>query len=101
MSSLPLYEPPPPPLRVDVLPVDNVLYLPTLGGGSEGAGKPGGGSGRTEEISMGVRARSRRGFAYPGPLPMVSDPPRATLRIQTILQPALKNLPFTRRYLPP
>src|SRR5712692_9255319 len=90
----------PPPFRVDVLPLDNVLYLPTLGGGSEGAGKPGGGSGRTEEISLGVRARSRRGFAYPGPLPMVSDPPRATLGIQTILQPALKNLPLTQRYLP-
>src|SRR5258708_11301630 len=31
---------------------------------------------------------------------MVSDPPRATLGIQTILQPALKNLPLTRRYVP-
>jgi hypothetical protein len=90
----------PAPLRVDVLPVDNLLYLPTLGGGSEGAGKPGGGSGRAEEISLGVRAHSRRGFAYPGPVPMVSDPPRATLGIQTILQPALKNLPLTQRYLP-
>ncbi|MCU1296240.1 MAG: hypothetical protein JWO91_518 [Acidobacteriaceae bacterium] len=88
------------PFRVDVLPVDNVLYLPTLGGGSEGAGKRGGGSGNAEEISSGVRARSRRGFAYPGPQPMVSDPPRATLGIQTILQPALKNLPLVRRYMP-
>src|SRR6266481_5438294 len=88
------------PPRVDVLPLDNVLYLPTLGGGSEGAGKPGGGSGRTEEISLGVRARSRRGFAYPGPLPMVSDPPRATLGIQTILQPAVSNPPLLRRFIP-
>src|SRR5260370_25326497 len=90
----------PPPLRVDVLPVDNVLYLPTLGGGSEGAGKPGGGSGRTEEISLGVRAGSRRGFVYPGPQPMVSDPPRATLGIQTILQPALINPPVLRQFVP-
>ena len=88
------------PPRVDVLPVDNVLYLPTLGGGSEGAGKRGGGAGSAEKISSGLRARGRRGFAYPGPQPMVSDPPRATLGIQTILQPSLNNLPLVRRYIP-
>lgn len=78
----------------------NILVLPTLGGGTEGAGKLGGGSGSAEEISSGVRARSRRGFAYPGSQPMVSDPPRATLGIQTILQPSLNNPPLMRRYLP-
>jgi hypothetical protein len=88
------------PPRVDVLPLDNVLYLPTLGGGSEGAGKRGGGSGSAEEISSGLRARGRRGFAYPGPQPMVSDPPRATAGIQTILQPSLNNPPLMRRYIP-
>jgi len=88
------------PPRIDVLPLDNVLYLPTLGGGSEGAGKLGGGSGSAEEISSGLRARGRRGFAYPGPQPMVSDPPRATVGIQTILQPSLNNPPLMRRYLP-
>ena len=88
------------PPRIDVLPLDNVLYLPTLGGGSEGAGKRGGGSGSAEEISSGLRARGRRGFAYPGPQPMVSDPPRATVGIQTILQPSLNNPPLMRRYIP-
>src|SRR5437879_8697407 len=89
------------PRRLDTaVAVDKVLYLPTLGGGSEGAGKTGGGSGSEPELSQGVRARSRRGFAYPGPQPVVSDPPRATLGIQTILQPALSNPPLLRRFIP-
>ena len=82
------------------IPVKQAIYLPVLGGGSEGIGKQGGGSGSERELSSGVRARSRRGFAYPGPQPMVSDPPHATLGIETILRPSLKNLPLLRRYLP-
>jgi hypothetical protein len=89
------------PLRLETAePVGKLLYLPTLGGGSEGAGKTGGGSGSEPNLSSGVRARSRRGFAYPGPQPMVSDPPRATLGIQTILQPALINPPLVRQFMP-
>jgi hypothetical protein len=89
------------PRRFDnVVPIDKVFYLPTLGGGSEGAGKAGGGSGSEPEVSQGVRARGRRGFAYPGPQPVVSDPPRAVLGIQTILQPALNNPPLLRRFIP-
>jgi hypothetical protein len=89
-----------PPRLETVVPVGNVLYLPTLGGGSEGAGKQGGGSGSDPDLSQGVRAQSRRGFAYPGPQPMVSDPPRAKLGIQTILQPALINPPLLRQFIP-
>src|SRR5713226_4073904 len=89
------------PRRLDnAVAIDRVLYLPTLGGGSEGAGKAGGGSGSESDLSQGVRARGRRGFAYPGPQPVVSDPPRATLGIQTILQPALNNPPLLRRFIP-
>lgn len=73
------------------------LVLPTLGGGAEGGGREGGGQGNADEISSGLRARSRRGFAYPGPQPIVSDPPKATLGTQTILQPSLENLPHLRR----
>src|SRR5258706_5273430 len=89
-----------PPRLETAVSVDKVRYLPTLGGGSEGAGKAGGGSGSEPEVSQGVRARSRRGFAYPGPQPVVSDPPRATLGIQTILQPALKNPPVWKQFIP-
>ena len=78
----------------------DILVLPTLGGGSEGSGRTGGGKGSAEEASSGLRARSQRGFAYPGPQPLVSNPAGATLGIQTILQPSLENLPRTRRYLP-
>ena len=77
-----------------------VLYLPVLGGGSEGGGHEGGGSGQTAKATSGLRARSRRGFAYRGPQPMVSSPPRATLGIQTILQPALINPPLLKEFLP-
>jgi hypothetical protein len=78
----------------------DILVLPTLGGGSEGSGRTGGGKGSVEKASSGLRARSQRGFAYPGPQPLVSNPAGATLGIQTILQPSLENLPRTRRYLP-
>jgi hypothetical protein len=78
----------------------DILILPTLGGGSEGSGRTGGGKGSAEKASSGLRARGQRGFAYPGPQPLVSNPPGATLGIQTILQPSLENLPRTQRYLP-
>jgi hypothetical protein len=76
------------PMKVDP------LYLPVLGGGSEGGGQIGGGSGNTGEASSGLRAKSRRGFAYAGLQPLVSAPPMAKLGIQTILRPSLKNAPM-------
>jgi hypothetical protein len=76
------------------------FYLPVLGGGSEGEGKKGGGSGSDADLSSGVRARSKRGFAYPGAQPLVSDPPQATLGIQTILQPELKNPTRLHTFIP-
>jgi hypothetical protein len=76
------------------------LYLPTLGGGSEGAGQKGGGAGAAAPASTGLRARSRRGFAYPGPQPLVSAPPMAKLGIQTILRPMLKNPPILQKIFP-
>jgi len=89
-----------PPRLETAQPLATALYLPTLGGGSEGLGKRGGGSGSESDLSSGHRARGRRGFAYPGPQPVVSDPPRAVLGIQTILQPSLKNPLRLRQYLP-
>jgi hypothetical protein len=83
-----------------ITPSDSVIYLPTFGGGSEGAGRAGGGSGQPGEVTSSLPARSRRGFAYRGPQPMVSDPPKATLGIQTILQPSLQNPPLLHHYLP-
>jgi hypothetical protein len=79
---------------------ESVLYLPVLGGGNEGSGQAGGGSDDASKMSDGLRAKSRRGFAYRGPQPTVSNPPRASLGTQTILQPSIENLPLLRRDLP-
>ena len=73
------------------------LYLPTIGGGNEGDGQQGGAAGSTAEASTGLRARGHKGFAYPGPQPLVSAPPMAKLGIQTILQPMLKNPPILQK----
>jgi hypothetical protein len=80
------------PPRLQPLKIDP-LYLPSLGGGSEGAGTKGGGSGTPTPASTGLRARSHKGFAYPGRQPLVSAPPMAKLGIQTILRPNLKSAP--------
>jgi len=86
--------------QLELMRSASILVLPTLGGGSEGSGQTGGGEGSAGELSSGLRAQSRRGFAYPGPQPLVSSPARATIGIQTILQPSLENLPSLRRYVP-
>lgn len=87
-------------IPLEVVHTDSVLYLPTFGGGRAGGGRAGGGSGHAGKVSSSLPARSRRGFAYRGPQPMVSDPPRATLGLQTILQPSLKHAPLLHKYLP-
>src|SRR5512135_998343 len=86
--------------KLEVLRSSEILYLPTLGGGSEGVGRSGGAAGSGGPSSSGLRARSQRGFAYPGPQPVVSNPPHATLGIQTVLQPSVPNPKISHRYLP-
>ena len=88
------------PQHFEPMHVENLVYLPDVGGGSEGIGAVGGGAGSEQQASSGLRARSRQGFAYPGDRPKISDPPNATLGMQTILQPALKNPPLLHRYIP-
>ncbi len=87
-------------IPLEVVHTDSVLYLPSFGGGSAGGGSEGGASGQAGQASASLPARSRRGFAYRGPQPMVSDPPKATLGIQTILQPSLDHAPLLHKYLP-
>ncbi len=86
-----------PPLEALTPPSHDILILPTLGGGVEGGGPAGGGTGLAAKASTALPAPARRGFAYPGPVPIISNPPRAKLGIQTILQPPLVNLPRLRR----
>ena len=86
--------------QLEAMQSHDILILPTLGGGTEGEGKNGGSEGKAGPLSNELRAQSRRGFAYPGPQPIISNPPNATPGIQTILQPAIENPPRLKHYVP-
>jgi TonB-like protein len=73
-----------------------VVYLPLLGGGSEGKGRKGSGSGASRKGLSTAPAHSTKGFSYSGPQRILSDFPKPTNRIQTLLQPALENPPVLK-----
>ncbi len=81
-------------------PTDKVIYLPVLGGGSEGSGHEGGLSGEVRPKSAAPAARARKGFTYPGPQPILSEPPKPDNTQQTLLQPRLKLPPVLRDFVP-
>lgn len=76
-----------------------VIYLPKLGGGSEGNGYSGGGSIIKRKGAATVPAHSSPGISYPGPQAILSDPPQPTNRFQTLLRPALKNPPLLKAFV--
>src|SRR5215469_303351 len=86
------------PLKLN--PTEQVLYLPVLGGGSEGNGHEGGLSGEVRPKSAAPAARAGKGFTYPGPQPILSEPPRIDNTQQTLLQPRLKLPPTLREFVP-
>jgi hypothetical protein len=73
------------------------MYLPLLNGGSLGMSFPARKAEKSPEKPSIAAAPSIKGLSYPGPQPIVSDPPKPTNTIQTLLQPALKAPPV----LPP
>jgi len=81
-------------------PTDHVIYLPVLGGGSEGNGHEGGLSGEVKPKSAPAPARASKGFTYPGPQPILSEPSRPDNTQQTLLQPRLKLPPVLRDFVP-
>jgi hypothetical protein len=85
---------------IDLRKQHEVIYLPSLGGGREGREHAGSGAGSAASISPGEAARSSKGFTYPGPQPMVSDPPNPTNQLQTILQPALSRPRILKSFAP-
>src|SRR2546425_4190852 len=81
-------------------PTDHVIYLPVLGGGAEGNGHEGGLSGEVEPKSAPAPARAGKGSTYPGPQPILSEPPKPDNTQQTLLQPRLKLPPVLRDSVP-
>jgi hypothetical protein len=84
---------------LDLSNPNQVIYLPTLGGGSAGtagAGQPAAKRGK----SPGSPARVSKGFSYPGEQPILSNPPLRTNPVQTILRPALEKPRELREFVP-
>src|SRR5438445_13805672 len=86
--------------RLKLNPTDHVIYLPVLGGGSEGNGHEGGLSGEVKPKSAPAPARASKGSTYPGPQPILSEPPKPDNTQQTLLQPRLKLPPVLRVFVP-
>jgi hypothetical protein len=78
---------------------DQVIYLPRLGGGSEGSGYAGGGSLIRRKGSPVPPAHGTQGVSYPGPQAILSDPAQPTNKFQTIMRPAVKNPPILRAFV--
>jgi hypothetical protein len=89
------HETPPPELTqiVDLNQPKGIIYLPPLGGGSEGKGQAKVKADVQRKRSPAAGAASKKGFSFPGPQEILSNPPKPTNRIQTILQPGLANPP--------
>src|SRR5579864_5384540 len=78
---------------------DHLVYLPELGGGSEGQKTPGGGPTAAPELSA-APAHASKGFAYPGAQAILSDPPNPTNAFQTVQRPLLVHPEPIRRLIP-
>lgn len=71
------------------------MYLPILGSSDRGMGPQEDKLGDLKKPSAPTPPRTK-GLSYPGPQPILSDPPEPTNRIQTLLQPALENPPILK-----
>jgi hypothetical protein len=77
-----------------------VIYLPVLGGGSEGSGHQGGAPGSPVKESSPVPSRSSKGMTFPGPQPILSTPSNPTNERQTIIQPAKEKPKILQEFVP-
>jgi hypothetical protein len=80
-------------------PQDRVIFLPELGGGSEGEKSPGAGESAPQEPAA-APARATKGFAYPGRAQILSDPPNPTNTFQTIMRPLLVHPEPIKKLVP-
>jgi TonB-like protein len=81
---------------IDLSTPDRIIFLPSVGGGSEGNSAGRGNS----RAMLAPPVHSSDGFSYPGPQAIVSDPPEAFNPTQTLLRPALKDLPALQEFVP-
>jgi hypothetical protein len=77
-----------------------LVYLPVLGGGDEGKGREGGSPGLAAKKSSPAPSRSSKGVAFPGPQPILSNPPEATTQAQTVLHPAPEKQSLLKQFVP-
>ena len=76
------------------------LYLPQLGGGSEGGSAEKAGGEASPGPQSPAPAAGARGVTYPGKQWIISKPANPTNHIQTILQPDLPNPPTLKAFVP-
>jgi hypothetical protein len=85
---------------IDLGDAAKITYLPTLGGGEEGNGRPGGSPGISHRSSAPAHSQSSKGIAYPGPQPIVSDSPNPTNQNQTVLHPSAEKPRVLKQFVP-
>src|SRR5579862_1878242 len=83
-----------------MLPKDEILYLPNLGGGKEGGSPKKAGGGGSKGGGRSPAPATNMGLTYAGPQKIVSNPPNPTNHIQTILQPDLPKPPVLKTFVP-
>jgi hypothetical protein len=96
-------EPIPPPEKVVTLDLHDpeaMMFLPELGGGSQGMDLPVKRMNISRKEPSASAAGGSKGLSYPGPQRIISDPPNPTNEIQTILQPEIENPPILTPLIP-
>jgi hypothetical protein len=78
---------------------DHLVYLPEVGGGSEGQKSPSS-SQSVPQPDSAAPARASKGFAYPGKQAILSDPPNPTNAFQTVQRPLLVHPEPIRKLVP-
>src|SRR5438045_1330041 len=78
---------------------DHLVYLPEVGGGSEGQKSPAS-SQSVPQPDSAAPARASKGFAYPARQAILSDPPNPTNAFQTVQRPLLVHTEPIRKLVP-
>ena len=83
---------------IDFRDSKGIVYLPVMGGGEEGNGHAGGSPGPVHKSP--APSRSSKGVAFPGPQPILSNPPNPTNQNQTVLHPSPERPKLLKQFVP-